>query len=200
MNSIQSVQFACFILLFLVLLGKKNLLSKNHKNTTNNIWKTMGTFKYDLVRLTGDVMLIFRFNGFWVTNAQKTHPFSHSVQCSSAAFPPVWNRASVSLRRPLPNTKYPLIGQLTHAWATSTAYNNRAAVLNIKNKVVKKVKNNPKYLNTRFIKWSFNNINRSSNLPYLTCPFSNIFYYMTVEIFTFMNVHKWVWTKEYLQN
>ena len=62
----------------------------------------------------------------------KSLHFFHPVQCCSNVFilkRPVF-LAPVSLRPLLLNTQSTLIGQLTHAWA-STANNNRAAVLNL---------------------------------------------------------------------
>ena len=65
--------------------------------------------------------LDYRFTCF---NAQRTHRFSHTIQCCSTLFALHLKcsvLAPVPLRPSFQNTHFALIGQLTHAWA-STAY------------------------------------------------------------------------------
>ena len=66
----------------------------------------------------------------FILGTQKTHRFSHTVQCYSPVFPLCLKLclcfSSCLFKAPFQNTKSPLIGQLTNAWAS----NNRAAALN----------------------------------------------------------------------
>ena len=89
-----------------------------------------GDVLYNAYFQVHNLILCYYLNWFTCYGSHKKHQCSHTVQWNSTVAPPVWNvLAPVSLRTTLPDTQSHLIGQLTHAWP-STTNNNRAAVLN----------------------------------------------------------------------